>query len=45
MLLDEADVFLERRATSDLHRNSLVTGKSDIMLMFAVITVLTRMVK
>ncbi|KAK8115439.1 hypothetical protein PG984_011941 [Apiospora sp. TS-2023a] len=25
MLLDEADVFLERRATSDLHRNSLVT--------------------
>ncbi|KAH8198581.1 hypothetical protein TruAng_007262 [Truncatella angustata] len=25
MLLDEADVFLERRATSDLHRNSLVS--------------------
>jgi hypothetical protein len=27
MLLDEADVFLERRATSDLQRNSLVTGR------------------
>ncbi|KAK6857300.1 hypothetical protein PG995_007487 [Apiospora arundinis] len=25
MLLDEADVFLERRAMADLHRNSLVT--------------------
>ncbi|KAI0142635.1 hypothetical protein GGR57DRAFT_393107 [Xylariaceae sp. FL1272] len=25
MLLDEADIFLERRATSDLKRNSLVT--------------------
>lgn len=26
MLLDEADVFLERRQLSDLKRNSLVSG-------------------
>lgn len=28
MLIDEADVFMERRTTSDLTRNSLVAGKS-----------------
>lgn len=28
MLLDEADVFLEKRSVSDLKRNSLVSGKS-----------------
>lgn len=27
MLLDEADVFLERRQLTDLKRNSLVSGK------------------
>ena len=26
LLLDEADVFLEQRQTSDLNRNSLVSG-------------------
>lgn len=26
LLLDEADVFLEERSLSDLHRNSLVAG-------------------
>lgn len=26
MLIDEADVFLERRSTNDLKRNSLVSG-------------------
>lgn len=28
MLLDEADVFLEKRSMSDLQRNSLVSGQS-----------------
>lgn len=28
MLLDEADVFLEKRTVSDLQRNSLVSGQS-----------------
>lgn len=28
MLLDEADVFLERRQLNDLKRNSLVSGNS-----------------
>jgi len=26
LLIDEADVFMERRSTNDLHRNSLVAG-------------------
>ena len=29
LLLDEADVFLERRSTPDLERNGLVSGKRD----------------
>lgn len=29
MLIDEADVFMERRSTSDLIRNSLVAGESN----------------
>lgn len=28
MLIDEADVFLEKRVTADLKRNSLVSGMS-----------------
>lgn len=28
LLIDEADVFMERRSTADLTRNSLVAGKS-----------------
>lgn len=28
LLIDEADVFMERRSTADLERNSLVAGKS-----------------
>lgn len=28
MLIDEADVYLERRSITDLHRNSLVSGKT-----------------
>ena len=28
LLIDEADVFMERRSTSDLTRNSLVAGKT-----------------
>ena len=27
MLIDEADIYLETRTTSDLQRNSLVSGK------------------
>lgn len=27
LLIDEADVFMERRTTADLDRNSLVAGK------------------
>jgi SpoVK/Ycf46/Vps4 family AAA+-type ATPase len=27
LLIDEADVFMERRSTADLHRNSLVAGE------------------
>lgn len=27
MLIDEADIYLEKRATSDLSRNSLVSSK------------------
>jgi hypothetical protein len=27
LLIDEADVFMERRTTADLTRNSLVAGK------------------
>jgi SpoVK/Ycf46/Vps4 family AAA+-type ATPase len=27
LLIDEADVFMERRSTSDLERNSLVAGE------------------
>lgn len=32
MLLDEADVFLEKRSVSDLQRNSLVSGQSSHLL-------------
>jgi len=28
LLIDEADIFMERRSTRDLERNSLVAGKS-----------------
>jgi hypothetical protein len=28
LLIDEADVFMERRSSSDLTRNSLVAGKA-----------------
>lgn len=28
LLIDEADVFMERRSTADLNRNSLVAGQS-----------------
>ena len=31
MLLDEADVFLEKRATSDLERNSLVSSELEFL--------------
>lgn len=29
LLIDEADVFMERRTTADLTRNSLVAGKEE----------------
>lgn len=32
ILIDEADVFMERRSTSDLTRNSLVAGESNGLL-------------
>lgn len=32
LLIDEADVFMERRSTSDLTRNSLVAGKDLVLL-------------
>jgi hypothetical protein len=32
LLLDEADVFLEKRIIADLKRNSLVSGKTAFML-------------
>lgn len=32
MLIDEADVYLEKRATSDLSRNSLVSSKRYISI-------------
>ena len=32
VLLDEADVFLEERSLTDLHRNALVSGKRRIQL-------------
>ncbi|TVY86811.1 ATPase family AAA domain-containing protein 3B [Lachnellula willkommii] len=32
MLIDEADIYLERRATQDLQRNSLVSGKNTFFL-------------
>jgi hypothetical protein len=31
VLIDEADVYLERREKEDLSRNSLVTGKASIL--------------
>lgn len=31
LLIDEADVFMERRSTADLERNSLVAGQSTII--------------
>jgi hypothetical protein len=30
MLIDEADIYLEKRATSDLSRNSLVSSKKHL---------------
>lgn len=33
LLVDEADVFMERRSTADLTRNSLVAGKFDSVCM------------
>lgn len=30
LLIDEADVFMERRGTADLERNSLVAGKRSL---------------
>jgi hypothetical protein len=30
LLIDEADVFMERRSSTDLNRNSLVAGKCGI---------------
>lgn len=30
LLIDEADVFMERRTTSDLTRNSLVAGENNL---------------
>lgn len=33
MLIDEADVFLEKRVTADLKRNSLVSGMSTSRLL------------
>ena len=32
MLLDEADIFLEKRLDADLKRNSLVSGQYNISL-------------
>lgn len=32
LLIDEADVFMERRTTTDLTRNSLVAGKCGIRI-------------
>lgn len=31
VLIDEADVFLEQRSTSDLERNSLVSSKCPLV--------------
>jgi hypothetical protein len=33
LLIDEADVFMERRSTSDLLRNSLVAGEWDLFFL------------
>ena len=33
MLIDEADVYLERRQITDLKRNSLVSGKFDKLIL------------
>lgn len=35
LLIDEADVFMERRTTADLDRNSLVAGKMTSLLNFS----------
>lgn len=32
VLLDEADVYLERRSSNDLRRNSIVSGKLSIIV-------------
>lgn len=34
LLIDEADVFMERRSTSDLTRNALVAGKTAANLIY-----------
>lgn len=31
VLIDEADVFLEQRTATDLERNSLVSGKNEVL--------------
>ena len=35
LLLDEADVFLEQRSSSDLERNKLVTGKVHVFFVIS----------
>lgn len=35
MLIDEADVYLERRLITDLKRNSLVSGKAPYIAMLS----------
>jgi hypothetical protein len=39
MLIDEADVFLERRVTGDLKRNNLVTGRSIFCFCFVLVVI------
>jgi hypothetical protein len=34
LLIDEADVFMERRTAADLNRNSLVAGKQRFPLLY-----------
>jgi hypothetical protein len=31
LLIDEADIFMERRSTNDLNRNSLVAGMQHVI--------------
>lgn len=41
LLIDEADVFMERRSTADLNRNSLVAGKSRSFSLYGAILIHT----